>query len=175
MWRANLSTCKVSSSYHKQKYIFQRVKRGWYTLYKSVTLVKRINPFSIKRMGAGRVSTIFSWPNSGLKILALWAFLGIQGMQNSKFSPTIMESFPNQTSPAEQWHELNKLDLCYFQWNWKYGHCGWTIRTLLKFYNVNDNLPMEKSFLNLRVSYVWLGFQRGRTATKNSKGGAIKL
>ena len=38
-------------------------------------------------------------PNSRLKILALWAFLGIQEMQNSKFSPTMVELCPNYNIP----------------------------------------------------------------------------
>ena len=40
---------------------------------------------SLLKRGAGKVKVNFSWPNSRLKILALWAFLFIQEIQNSKF------------------------------------------------------------------------------------------
>ena len=43
--------------------------------------------------GDGKVEVKFSWPNSKLKILALWVFLGIQETQNSKFSPTMVELY----------------------------------------------------------------------------------
>ena len=47
------------------------------------------------------------------------------------------------------------------------------LEPLLKLNNVKDNLPMEKSFLNLRLSYVLTGFKRG-DGTKIFKGGKVK-
>ena len=50
---------------------------------------------NLLKEGCGKVKVNFSWSNSRLKILALWAFLGIQEMQNSTLSPTLVELYRN--------------------------------------------------------------------------------
>ena len=54
---------------------------------------------SLLKRGAGKVKVNFSWPKSRLKMLALWAFSSIQEIQNSKLSPTMVESCPNHNIP----------------------------------------------------------------------------
>ena len=48
------------------------------------------------------------------------------------------------------------------------------LEPLLKLNNVDNNLPMEKSFLDLRLFFVWMGFKRGGGWDENFlKGGGL--
>ena len=77
------------------------LKGGWeiLALKQKGVLGKILKGVPLLKGGAGKVKINFLWPNSRIKILVSWAFLGIQEMQNSKFSPNMMKSCPNRDIP----------------------------------------------------------------------------